>query len=125
MSKSNSSSIPTNTCLFCNGVWIGHEAIEELLKKETKAPSISEIINSFHSQHNKNSNIECPVCEGEELYQIHSHGVELDLCPKCNGLYFDEGELKKVFPRTYVSNNEEITYFVGEGLLWLFFGIFS
>jgi Pyruvate/2-oxoacid:ferredoxin oxidoreductase delta subunit len=37
----------------------------------------------------------CPKC-GMELQTITFHGVELDRCFGCNGLWLDDGELEKV-----------------------------
>jgi len=37
----------------------------------------------------------CVKCSGE-LQKINVGGVEVDQCPKCSGIWFDLGELKKV-----------------------------
>ena len=34
----------------------------------------------------------CPSCQSE-LRQYTYHGTEIDVCPKCNGVWFDAGEL--------------------------------
>ncbi len=36
----------------------------------------------------------CPKCN-EELKKISYHGIELDTCPSCGGLWFDKSELNK------------------------------
>lgn len=125
MATSTCDGIDTNTCLYCNGVWLNSKSLETLLKKEHHSPSKIEIQKSFAEQYDKNSNRNCPECKDEKLYQIHTHGVELDLCPECSGLFFDEGELKHVLPNVYKSNFETglSTSDVSESLFWILLGI--
>jgi uncharacterized protein len=37
----------------------------------------------------------CPVCE-ETLREVEKHGVEVDVCPGCRGVWLDRGELDKL-----------------------------
>ena len=121
MATSNCSGIETNTCLYCNGAWINSGSLDSLLNKEINTPSKSEIKKSFEAQYDKKANRHCPECNDEKLYQIYTHGVELDLCPKCNGLFFDEGEIKNILPTTHKPTNTEGvgTYVATEGLFWV------
>jgi Zn-finger nucleic acid-binding protein len=38
----------------------------------------------------------CPRCETVLLDEVERHGVVLDLCKKCRGLWLDRGELEKI-----------------------------
>jgi uncharacterized protein len=40
----------------------------------------------------------CPV-DGETLVMADRHGVEIDYCPKCRGVWLDRGELDKIIER--------------------------
>jgi Zn-finger nucleic acid-binding protein len=40
----------------------------------------------------------CPDC-GAEMKETRMHGVDLDLCPECNGIWLDHGELKEILQR--------------------------
>ena len=40
----------------------------------------------------------CPV-DGETLVMADRHGVEIDYCPKCRGVWLDRGELDKILDR--------------------------
>ena len=40
----------------------------------------------------------CPV-DGETLVMADRHGVEIDYCPKCRGVWLDRGELDKIVER--------------------------
>lgn len=37
----------------------------------------------------------CPVCD-ETLREIQRHGVNVDICPGCKGVWLDRGELEKI-----------------------------
>jgi len=37
----------------------------------------------------------CPVCE-TKLRPVDRHGVEIDLCQDCKGIWLDRGELDKI-----------------------------
>ncbi|WP_319586125.1 zf-TFIIB domain-containing protein [uncultured Desulfobulbus sp.] len=37
----------------------------------------------------------CPVCD-TKLRPVDRHGVEIDLCPDCKGIWLDRGELDKI-----------------------------
>ena len=39
--------------------------------------------------------MKCPV-DGETLVMAERHGVEIDYCPKCRGVWLDRGELDKI-----------------------------
>ncbi|WP_304504050.1 zf-TFIIB domain-containing protein [Corallococcus sp. EGB] len=39
----------------------------------------------------------CPVCPSQPLNVVLASDVEVDVCPRCQGLYFDRGELER-FP---------------------------
>jgi len=41
----------------------------------------------------------CPTCN-VELIMSDRHGVEIDYCPKCRGVWLDRGELDKILERS-------------------------
>lgn len=54
----------------------------------------------------------CPLCK-EPLQTAERHGVEIDFCLKCRGVWLDRGELDKIIeraaqyyvPRSYHDDN--------------------
>ncbi|AFH47762.1 Hypothetical protein IALB_0048 [Ignavibacterium album JCM 16511] len=40
----------------------------------------------------------CPVCNVDLLIS-DNHGIEIDYCPKCRGIWLDRGELDKIIER--------------------------
>lgn len=127
MARANSSGLDTQSCLYCNGVWLNKTTLETLLKKEEKSPSINSISTEFHKNNEGGIHKNCPECTEEKLELIHTHGVELDFCPSCNGLFFDEGEIEKVLPTSHKEKYEPGagTYFASESLFWLLAGVFT
>ena len=38
----------------------------------------------------------CPVCKTQTLQMAERHGIEIDYCPSCRGVWLDRGELEKL-----------------------------
>ena len=43
--------------------------------------------------------MECPV-DGSVLLMSERHGVEIDYCPTCRGIWLDRGELDKILEQS-------------------------
>lgn len=43
----------------------------------------------------KSHYMKCPKC-GADLETVEQHGVHLDRCPECHGIWLDQGELEEV-----------------------------
>lgn len=41
----------------------------------------------------------CPTCRDERLVMSERHGIEIDYCPRCRGIWLDRGELDKIIQR--------------------------
>lgn len=41
----------------------------------------------------------CPVCTTQTLQMAERHGIEIDYCPGCRGVWLDRGELDKIIER--------------------------
>ncbi|MCC2687233.1 MAG: hypothetical protein K0S21_36 [Rhizobiaceae bacterium] len=42
--------------------------------------------------------MKCPL-DGSDLAMSERHGIEIDYCPKCRGVWLDRGELDKIIER--------------------------
>jgi Zn-finger nucleic acid-binding protein len=42
--------------------------------------------------------MKCPL-DGSDLAMSERHGIEVDYCPKCRGVWLDRGELDKIVER--------------------------
>ena len=38
----------------------------------------------------------CPLCVDQVLDERFSHGIEVDVCPNCKGVWLDRGELERM-----------------------------
>lgn len=38
----------------------------------------------------------CPLCVDQTLDVTYHGGIEIDICPKCRGVWLDRGELEKL-----------------------------
>lgn len=45
----------------------------------------------------------CPLCIDQTLAITHRHGIELDICPKCRGIWLDRGEIDRLIADENVS----------------------
>lgn len=50
--------------------------------------------------------MKCPICN-VDLLMADKHGIEIDYCPACRGIWLDRGELEKLVERIVAmeSNN--------------------
>ena len=44
--------------------------------------------------------MKCPACNDANLVMSDRHGVEIDYCPECRGVWLDRGELDKIIDRS-------------------------
>jgi Zn-finger nucleic acid-binding protein len=40
--------------------------------------------------------VKCPLCRDIDLEPRFSRGIEVDVCPRCRGLWLDRGELERL-----------------------------
>jgi Zn-finger nucleic acid-binding protein len=45
--------------------------------------------------------MKCPKCKVVEMVPATYEGVEIDRCPRCEGMYFDKGELEHMLESGY------------------------
>lgn len=47
--------------------------------------------------------MKCPSCKDMQLIVSDRHGIEIDYCPHCRGVWLDRGELDKLIERSITS----------------------
>ena len=52
--------------------------------------------------------MKCPVCKDVTLLMSERHGVEIDYCPECRGIWLDRGELEKIMEKEDTYINKEV-----------------
>ena len=53
--------------------------------------------------------MQCPTCN-VALIMSDRHGVEIDYCPKCRGVWLDRGELDKIIERSSATQNHHSSH---------------
>ena len=46
----------------------------------------------------------CPLCIDQVLDERFSHGIEVDVCPNCKGVWLDRGELERLMAQSRVDD---------------------
>jgi len=59
---------------------------------------VEQTLDSIFKLDFKGSRRHCPNCAGRHLNAVNIGRTELDFCASCKGLFFDPGELGRVFP---------------------------
>jgi Zn-finger nucleic acid-binding protein len=119
--------IEIDKCSTCNGIWLDANELQQIAKRTpdrsthttNSSPSTLAtrdiditIDNDTIKQHTKNKKRKCPKCSDNELISFIFGGdsnIELDRCPKCEGIWFDEGELNKIISLIIKNNNIAIS----------------
>ena len=97
METSNLNKVEVNNCFYCEGSWISSNAITRILSSEPKAPNFTQFTLELNSTARVESKRTCPICLTPLLISSFRN-IELDCCPVCNGVFFDQGEVKEIAP---------------------------
>ena len=90
-------SLDVDQCFVCGGVWFDKAELETYLRKGLHALQSPSIGAELDQQLNKKKG-KCPVCQIEMLQQPYAldHGIQIDVCPKCSGIWLDSTELDRL-----------------------------
>ena len=100
------SDLPVHNCPSCGGTWIRGNALHAMLARSSAPAGIEETLDSILDLEFRESRRRCPSCNGRHLKAVIIEDTELDFCAKCKGLFFDPGELQRVFPGIIDKNQE-------------------
>ncbi len=109
-----------DVCFVCEGIWFDNGELEKVIKADAKdfdfldidreeldGKEAAELKEEFD---NKESI--CPRCaDGTKLIRKKHkgiHEINVDVCPKCNGIWLDGGEIKELRHRGLVNLKDEI-----------------
>lgn len=94
--------------------------MEALLIDENSSLAVDGLLSSIiHRGADVDSEKACPACAPIRLRQVQVGRVELDLCPSCGGVFFDEGEIEQVLPTTHKPHGSGVgTALAAEGIFW-------
>lgn len=96
-------------CEACGGLWMRHRALRTLVQQhnpdaDLTMPRPDDAYIMFNSPEYDTNNItKCPL-DGADYYEHPFGSVMIDICPKCDGVWLDKGELAKI--REELQSNE-------------------
>lgn len=91
--------VPVNACRGCGGHWLDVRLLESQpdVTRATEQ-ALDALIAAFaipSDAPTQPTTHSCPTCKGL-LSASESHGIELDFCFRCRGLFLDAGELESI-----------------------------
>src|SRR5215813_10531665 len=103
MEKRAEAGVLLDHCRACGGVWLDAGELESLEVGAAKSPTLLEAERAAESEHEARRRVSvvglCPRCQrGLERHDIH--GVEVDRCRRCGGIFFDHDELPAVLAKS-------------------------
>jgi len=120
MRKGNRDGVLVDACPNCGGVWLDAGELEALERRESRerAGLLHQARQELAEEMQQVLKIVdmCPRCQAARLKRTHRHGVQIDYCPNCKGLYFDDRELERVMK----ASKEKASMGFLEGVLSLF-----
>jgi Zn-finger nucleic acid-binding protein len=100
MRKGNKDGVLVDLCANCGGLWLDAGELEALERKQAKdrGELVKQARKELAAEAQQVLTVVgmCPKCQAARLRQIVRRGVELDYCPHCEGLFFDDRELERV-----------------------------
>ena len=92
-------SVPIYNCGSCGGHWLSQARLDVILaRREVVMPEpVKEKMIEIADASNSMQELWCMMCGKEMLKEQFKHWAEIqiDRCPKCNGIWLDCGELEK------------------------------
>ena len=94
-------------CPICSGTWICGRSLNCLMSTSKHAATIAKTLDTILDLKFNESRRKCPRCGGRKLKAVVIEKTELDFCPSCKGMFFDPGELDRVFPGILDQNQKK------------------
>ena len=119
MEASKHRGVPTSTCPKCSGIWASGDSLHQIIKREPNSQAVERALESMINLEFDPSLRNCPSCGNKRLKTVVIEHTELDFCVNCKGIYFDKGELDRVYPgRKRVTVEDGQSGSVAEKDLW-------
>lgn len=95
--------VAVDGCDSCGGIWFDYRELNQLTRDpEAGLMEVERAFNRVISGEYVQGDMKCPKCPDSALYGFsfpHTPNVSLDACPKCKGIWVDDGELQKIAER--------------------------
>jgi len=118
LEEKNVENVKVDICWVCEGVWFDQSELEKVLSADSrdfnKIDLDRDILDGkeaarMHEEFDEKIGI-CPKCENNTHLERKDYlkGVFVDICPKCQGIWLDGGEIHKLRDRTLVKIADRI-----------------
>jgi len=91
--------VPVHNCGSCGGSWVTGAKLSRIVtQREIEMPeAVQEKMIEIANEANSTEPLYCMGCGKRMVKEQFRHwsDIELDRCPKCNGIWLDRGELEK------------------------------
>lgn len=115
-----------HACNDCKGVWIDGSELFNILSNEDNVEHLKNLPAYEKGGGKALENRGCPVCKDIELSAKLVKGIEIDICRKCRGVYFDRDELQQLVPKCVDLNTQMgAGQGISEGILFILYMIFQ
>jgi len=87
--------VELDSCETCHGIWFDHNELQRLGSRSSGDLSEVQGLLARELKPIENRKRKCPSCSSPMSVR-QKHGVELDMCQRCAGIWLDGGELEVV-----------------------------
>ncbi|RMF76375.1 MAG: hypothetical protein D6744_12390 [Planctomycetota bacterium] len=91
--------VPIQSCGTCGGHWLTNAKLDAILNRRevVMPPVVQQKMMDIADAADSKQTLWCMTCGAEMVKEQFKYWPEilLDRCPKCNGLWLDQGELEK------------------------------
>ena len=111
-----------DVCYVCKGIWFDQDELVKIIKQDSQDTTfnsdighpdydppkeIKDLIKGFNDKIGQ-----CPRCIGTTMVKkCYKHGVTVDICPKCQGIWLDGGEIFQLRERKWAEFIVHFNYF--------------
>jgi Zn-finger nucleic acid-binding protein len=82
-------------CPHCQGLWIGRNSLEILCRQQGLEIPLNLTRERFDALGLNAGQLDCPNAS-TRMARIQHNDIEIDICSKCLGIWFDKDELQKI-----------------------------
>jgi len=103
--------ILVDKCAHCGGIWLDKGEYDSIKKGVTRKKDeiITEAKKEILTEKKRLISVRglCQRCQIGEMREKKILGIEVDSCSKCNGVFFDDNELKDLLSKDSNSDGNE------------------
>jgi Zn-finger nucleic acid-binding protein len=85
--------VPIQACASCGGIWFDRERITAYLGQALERSGQPPALATLRAIERVPTDLVCPACHEKRLMGIKPHGVKIEQCSGCHGVFLDPGEI--------------------------------